>query len=103
MCPLRLLPKLFIFDEAEIPAQLRAQRVLNTTRIPEIARYILENRTDYAFSAITASIDGEVVFQPYIGEGSKHHLGTLVVPMSAKLIINDGQHRWAAIEAALRQ
>ena len=39
MCPLKLIPKIFLFDEDEIPAELRAQRALNKARVPEIARY----------------------------------------------------------------
>jgi len=105
MCPLRLIPKIFLFDEdeAELPADLRAQRTLNRNRIPEIANYLIENRDSYVFSALTASIDAEVEFQP-IGEGGEASLvGLLQVPMGAKFIINDGQHRRAAIEAALRE
>jgi len=103
MCPLKLLPKIFIFDEAPIPPELRAQRTLNLARIPDIAHYILENRHDYAFSAITASVDGDVRFEPAnMGDGTSD-IGRLVVPMSAHFIINDGQHRRAAIEDALEE
>jgi len=102
MCPLRILPRIFLFDEAEIPPELRAQRVLNTARVPEICRYVLDNRHDYAFSALTASIDGQVTFQPLTAGGAEQDIGTLMVPMSARFLINDGQHRRAAIEAALK-
>ena len=40
MCPLRLIPKIFLFDEEELVPELRAQRVLNKTKVPEIARYL---------------------------------------------------------------
>jgi DNA sulfur modification protein DndB len=103
MCPLKLLPRIFLFDEASLPPELRAQRVLNTVRIPDIARYITENREDYAFSAITASIDGEVRFDAVGTRDQNLDLGLLVVPMSARFIINDGQHRRAAIERALEE
>lgn len=100
MCPLRLIPKLFLYDEDELPAELRAQRPLNRTRIPVIARYMLENPREYVFSSITASVDGEVRFdEDPPGSG----MGSLVIPMTAKFIINDGQHRRAAIEAALSE
>lgn len=103
MCPLRLLPKLFQFDDEELQPELRAQRTLNRARIPEIARYIIENTTSYTFSAITASIDGEVSFEP-VGQANPNvfSMGTLTVPMEARFIINDGQHRRAAIEQALQ-
>lgn len=102
MCPLRLIPKIFLFDEEELVPELRAQRVLNKARIPEIARYVLENRTDYTFSAITASIDGAAEFIPLQGQPGAL-VGSLHVSMEARFVINDGQHRRAAIEAAIRE
>ena len=103
MCPLRLIPKIFLFDEGEIPPELRAQRSLNKARVPEIATYLAENPTEYVFSAITASIDGEIDFRSLDGSGPSSHMGQLVVPMSARFIINDGQHRRAAIGEALKE
>jgi DNA sulfur modification protein DndB len=100
MCPLKLVPKIFLFDEDELPPELRAQRVLNRARIPEIARYLVDNPTEYVFSAITASVDGNVSFEPFGGDGSQ--IGRLRVPMTAKFIINDGQHRRAGVEEALK-
>jgi DNA sulfur modification protein DndB len=102
MCPLKLIPKIFLFDEEEIPAELRAQRVLNRARVPEIARYIVANPTEYVFSSITASIDGDVRFEPREPHGAERNVGTLTVPMTARFLINDGQHRRAAIEEALK-
>jgi len=102
MCPLKLIPKIFLFDEEEIPAELRAQRVLNRARVPEIARYMLSNPNEYVFSSITASIDGEVRFEPREPRGAERNVGTLTVPMTARFLINDGQHRRAAIEEALK-
>ena len=104
MCPLRLIPKIFYFDEeeAELSPELRAQRTLNRTRVPEIASYILNNPEDYAFSALTASIDADVSFEPLGSAPNESRVGLLHVPMDAKFIINDGQHRRAAIEAAVR-
>ena len=67
MCPLRLIPRIFLFDEDELRPELRAQRILNKNRVPEIARYILGNKKGYTFSSLTASIDGKVRFEP-LGE-----------------------------------
>jgi DNA sulfur modification protein DndB len=100
MCPLKLIPKIFLFDEDEIPAELRAQRALNKARVPEIAHYLIDNPTEYVFSSITASIDSAVRFEPE--DDHNGFVGKLIAPMSAKFIINDGQHRRAAIEEALR-
>jgi len=102
MCPLRLIPKLFLFDEKELPPDLRAQRTLNRSRIPSICRYIVDSPKGYTFSSITASIDGRVEFKPLSDSGPASKAGYLIVPMSARLLINDGQHRRAAIEEALK-
>lgn len=104
MCPIRLLPRMFLFNEPGIPPTLRSQRELNKARIPEIKRYILDNLGSYVFSAITASIDGKANFHPLAGNG-KHtsKMGTLHIDMDAKLVINDGQHRRAAIEEAIME
>ncbi|WP_338478537.1 DNA sulfur modification protein DndB [Pseudomonas trivialis] len=104
MCPLRLLGRLFVFDNEELMPELRAQRSINRTRIPEIARYILANTDSYTFSAITASVDGKVDFEPIGTKDTTHfRMGTLTVDMDAKFIVNDGQHRRAAIEQALEE
>ncbi len=103
MCPLRLIPKIFIFDEDEVPPQLRAQRILNRARVPELANYLLDNRDDYTLSSITASINDQVHFEPLADTGVAVNLGLLSIPMDAQILINDGQHRRAAIEEALRE
>jgi DNA sulfur modification protein DndB len=103
MCPLRLIPKIFIFDEEELVPELRAQRILNKARIPEMAEYITGNSENYVFSAITASIDGIVKFESLSEADDLNRIGTLHVPMESRFIINDGQHRRAAIERALKE
>lgn len=104
MCPLRLIPRLFLFDEEELPPEMRAQRNLNKARVPEISRYIIDNPKSYIFSALTASVNAEVRFEPFEGgSGPAERVGTLSIPMSAKFVINDGQHRRAAIQQALAE
>lgn len=103
MCPLRLLPKLFLFNEEELVPELRAQRHLNRARLPEMSRYVIDNNENYVFSAITASIDAAVQFEQLAQEGEASRIGLLRIPMQARFIINDGQHRRAAIEMALRE
>jgi DNA sulfur modification protein DndB len=103
MCPLRLLSKLFVFDDEELVPELRAQRTLNRARIPDLARYVVNNRDNYTFSAITASIDGPVKFEPVgANDSASFRMGTLTVAMDAKFVVNDGQHRQAAIKDALQ-
>lgn len=101
MCPMNLIPRLFVFDEEEIPPELRAQRTLNKGRVPEIARYLTENKENYVVSALTASVDSSVKFVSSETRGPMKNLGILEIPMDAQLLINDGQHRRAAIEEAI--
>jgi DNA sulfur modification protein DndB len=101
MCPLRLIPRIFTFDEEELVPELRAQRTLNKARVPEIARYILANPMTYVFSALTASVDAPMRFDPVGEGGTQERVGALTIPMSAHCLINDGQHRRAAIQQAL--
>ena len=100
MVPLDCIPKLFTFTDENLPPEIRSQRTLNKARIPEMCDYILTNLSSYVFSALTASIDGDISFEP---TDANSYLGMLSVSMSAKMLINDGQHRRAAIEAALKR
>ncbi|MFD1394554.1 DNA sulfur modification protein DndB [Kroppenstedtia eburnea] len=102
MCPLRLIPKIFLFDEEEIPPEYRAQRILNKNRIPEMTNYIVEHPDDYVFSSLTASVDGEMNFEPFSKKSTYKDLGNLKISLDSRFLINDGQHRRAAIEEALK-
>ena len=103
MCPMLLIPKIFVFDDDDVPPELRAQRTLNRHRIPEIARYLVDNRAGYVVSALVASVDLSVTFEPFGDGPDAQALGVLSVPMDARLLINDGQHRRAAVEEAIKE
>jgi DNA sulfur modification protein DndB len=96
------IPHLFKFNDWEqCTPELRAQRVLNKVRVPDIARYILENEDGYLFSSITASYSCPVKFIP---SAENAEVGTLEMEFeNVEFIINDGQHRCAAIAAALKE
>ena len=100
MVPLNLLCKIFENDLEYVLPEYRAQRCISENRIPEIRNYILENRNTYVFSALSASIDGNFEFIP--SELDKN-IGILKIDMDSVFLINDGQHRKAAIEAALKE
>lgn len=100
MVPLKMLSKIFPNEDEYVLPEYRAQRKLNETRIPVISRYITKNRDSYVFSALAASIDGEFEFHespPGMGTG------VLEISMDARFLINDGQHRKAAIIDALNE
>lgn len=100
MVPLKMIPKLFPNEEEYVLPEYRAQRKLNESRIPVISKYITDNRDSYVFSALAASIDGEFEFHESTdGMG----IGILEVSMDATFLINDGQHRKAAILDALNE
>ena len=99
MIPLKMIPKLFPQDGEYVPPEYRAQRKLNESRIPVISKYILSNRENYVFSALAASIDGDFKFCP----SEYPDVGVLEISMDAKLLINDGQHRKAAILEAISE
>lgn len=105
-CPLRIIPKIFMYDEPEVPPELRAQRLLNKSRIPELTNYLLNNPDNYVLPALTASIISDtasVLSQvKFIESDSSPNVGTIKISMKAKILINDGQHRRAAIEAAIK-
>ncbi len=104
MCPMKIVPKIFMFNEEEVPPELRAQRTINRARIPEISTYLVDNPNNYILSALTASVDAtNVIFKPYSESGSASNMGTLSIPMDVNILINDGQHRRAAIEEALKE
>lgn len=99
MVPLKLLSKLFPSDDEIVAPEYRAQRKINEARIPEIKKYILENRNNYVFSALSASIDGDFSFVPI----EKNDMGILNIDMNSVFLINDGQHRKAAIQEAMQE
>ncbi len=103
MCPLRLIPKIFLFDEDELAPEVRAQRTLNKGRLPALTRYIVDNPADYVFSALTASVDGDIRFEGITDSGVGMRAGQICISMAARFLINDGQHRRAAIEQALKE
>lgn len=98
MVPLGLLSKIFITDSNDTLPEHRAQRRINEIRIPEIRDYILKNRYSYVFSALAASVDGNLSFIP---STTNSNIGLLEINVDTKFLINDGQHRKAAIEAAI--
>lgn len=100
MVPLEVMAKIFQFADEELPPEVRSQRILNKTRIPEIRDYILSNPESYVFSALTVSVDGFMEFQA--ASNTMPQIGTISISMTSRFLINDGQHRRAAIAEAIK-
>jgi len=88
--------------EAEIADPQRVQRSLDKRHAGDIVDYIVNNPAEYLLGAMTYAIDtvGDDNFIP-AAPGSE--IGTLVLPMDARLRCLDGQHRRAAIAEAVRE
>ena len=90
----------FKFDDPSMAAEQRAQRKVRESRVPQITNYIVSNPNNYILSSITVSVGGKMTFEPAPGLGELGRIGTLIVSMDSPLLINDGQHRCAAIKEA---
>jgi DNA sulfur modification protein DndB len=74
---------------------------MNKARVPDITKYMLDNEEGYLFSSITASYSCPVNFIP---SPDNPQIGTFEMELeNLEFIINDGQHRCAAIAAALKE
>ncbi len=102
MIPLKLVQRIFVFDNEDLPADMRAQRVLSKARVPQIAAYLATNWEDYILSSLCASVDGDLDFHSAGEDSALRNVGTLTIPMEARIVLNDGQHRMAAIGEALK-
>lgn len=97
--PLKHFVSLFKLTDERLRPEQRAQRVVNQSHAKEITTYILENRSHYVLPAVVVSCDSKMAFED-LGDTN---VGMLKIPITAKMLINDGQHRRAAIEMALSQ
>lgn len=101
MVPLDAIPRIFQFIDEDLPAEARSQRILNKARVPEIRDYMLDNLNDYVFSSLTVSVDGDMEFTSISSDDPS--IGHIKIDMSARFLINDGQHRSAAIAEAIKK
>lgn len=90
--------------EADLPADLRAQRKINWPRVRrEIVPYLLQV-PDHFFSSLTVEVvdptgtKSEITFEPANGEW-----GYVILDGTEELRALDGQHRLVAIKEALKE
>lgn len=84
MVPLDVMSKIFQFADEDLPPEIRAQRILNKSRIPEIRDYILSNPDSYVFSALTVSVDGNMEFMP--ADETMLQVGTISISMTSRFL-----------------
>ncbi len=81
-------------DWEQADPSLRAQRVLNVSRVPEITKYILDNEDGYIFSSITASYNCTTL--PFIPSNLDESVGTIEMDLEdMEFIINDLQQMFS--------
>ena len=98
-CPLRLLPRLLLFDELEVPAPIRQAQWLDPAAVARWTRYLSAHQADYLLPPLIVSVDGALRFEPLTQDHPSN--GQLHLALEARLLIRDGQHRRAAIQALL--
>lgn len=97
------IPRFFKFNDWEsVTPELRAQRVLNESRVPAMAKYVLDNEDGYLFSSITCSYAADLQFVP--ASADQPDIGQITLELEKmEFVINDGQHRCAAIAKAVKE
>lgn len=101
MCSLDWVAKNLPFPPENLPPEKVLQRQINKARIPKIADYLVKFFDDYILPPLIVSIDADVSFSPLSTDDDHYQMGQLSFLESADFIINDGQHRCAAIKHAL--
>jgi DNA sulfur modification protein DndB len=98
-CPLRLLSRLFLFDEAEVPFFLRQMHSIDHAYVLDLVNQLSAKLQNYTLSPLVAVADRELAFEAFTDESPD--LGHVRIPLVARLIIQDGQHRRIAISQIL--
>jgi len=86
--------------EAEVADPERVQRSLDKRHAGDIVAYIVENPADYILGAMTYAIDN-IDDEAFVPAAPGSNIGTLILPMDARLRCLDGQHRRHAIADAV--
>lgn len=89
--------------EAEVAdGNHRVQRSLDKRHATDIVDYMVNNSSDYVLGAMTYATD-MVDDDAFVPAGPGDNIGTLILPMDARLRCLDGQHRRHAIAEAVRE
>ncbi|MBA7596072.1 hypothetical protein ES703_03041 [subsurface metagenome] len=106
------VPRYIIGTDPSLPARQRQNRAASPKRFKEIADYMIKNRNDYRFSAITCTYGKDGDPEPFnwdpvdrdAPQGSPGWMiGMLTLDQQDPFIIVDGQHRLGAIEEAIKR
>jgi len=95
-------PKIFLFNEEEVSPDVRAQRTLNKARVPGYRTLHSRQCNDIRFFSSYSLDRRRSDVEPVTVGMAAEDIGRLHISMTARFLINDGQHRRAAIEEALK-
>jgi len=98
-CPARLLSRLFLFNEPDVPIELRRGRSTDPSSVADVITYFMSNQESYTIAPLIATVDDAVKFEPMNDEILE--IGQIRIPINARMIIQDGQHRREAIQQLL--
>lgn len=106
--PMRMVERLLQLTEEDLPPEMRAQRVLNKKRASQIADYMIANPVSYVLPSLTLMLKAEddrdaAIFKKANEDDLYCNVGTLNLPLDARLMVADGQHRRAGIVEALKR
>ena len=101
LCPLYLVPRIFLFDESPVPREWLPRPSLNSGRVERIAGYLQAHANDYVLAPLVASATTPVEFTATTE--SIQEIGSVRIPLQTILVVQDGQHRRAAIEELLAE
>jgi len=93
------LSQCFIFDDEDLPVELRQQRDINEKRADSFFKYMEENEQSYVSGSLTGTYNKEVEFIPLDNPFASDKLGLLKIPSTSRICLCDGQHRQAGIAA----
>lgn len=93
------LSQCFIFDDEDLPVELRQQRDINEKRADSFFKYMAENEQTYVSGSLTGTYNDEVEFIPLDNPFASGKLGVLKIPSTTRVALSDGQHRQRGISA----
>jgi len=99
-CPLQLVSRLFSFDEVKATGTGIRYTSLSVTKIEKLEQYLESHKDNYVLTPLVAYVESAVLFDPTT---EYEDVGLLHIPLTANLVIRDGQHHCAAIQQAITE
>jgi DNA sulfur modification protein DndB len=99
-CPLQLVSRLFSFDEVKATGTGFRYTSLSATKIEKLEQYLESHKDNYVLTPLIAHVESAVLFDPTTEHGD---IGLLHIPLTASLVVREGQHRCAAIQQAIAE